>query len=298
MDSDDRILLSSRMSKTCLKAEFDVGRLNRIHQHLWWAGRPVPARPLHRQRMLGREIVITQQADFHLLWVGQKIFVKPLPGYLLDHAVWTNHLCKDKELHGMAQGFLLSYIWLIRYQSDINIAKENHLLPSGTTWDSWKAFVDSMTEHSDFNSTETINKRYIYGELRIKRLNQIYRLISLFPLNLQTVIRGYASGYNSYGSFFHKNFAWIFIVFAYASILLSALQVGIGVDCLRTHTTFQTLAYGVTIMAILLPFSIAAVVGLLFVGLFLYHLVKTLGFERKREVVGRRWRDEDGLGHP
>src|SRR5258708_3212243 len=65
--------------ETFLESELDLKRLNKIHDLLWWAGRPVPARPLHRQKMRGRSIVITEDLDLHLSWIDAKLYLKPLP---------------------------------------------------------------------------------------------------------------------------------------------------------------------------------------------------------------------------
>ena len=57
-----------------LKHDLDLSRLNRIHGHLWMAGRPMRARPLHRYRMLGMEVLGTQQMYLHLLKYSNKFF--------------------------------------------------------------------------------------------------------------------------------------------------------------------------------------------------------------------------------
>lgn len=69
-------------------ASLSVGRLNLIHKRLWFAGKPVPYRPLHRHGMMGTKLIITEQADLHMLWKGTSIFVKPLPNELLDFNFW------------------------------------------------------------------------------------------------------------------------------------------------------------------------------------------------------------------
>lgn len=35
--------------------------------------------PLHRQRVKGREIIVTEEARLHLVWIHDHIFIKPLP---------------------------------------------------------------------------------------------------------------------------------------------------------------------------------------------------------------------------
>ena len=67
-----------------LEKELLVQRLNAIQEHLWACGRPMPARPLHTQVLLKRNIVITENMELHLVWASGRIFVKPIPLYLLD----------------------------------------------------------------------------------------------------------------------------------------------------------------------------------------------------------------------
>ena len=43
---------------------------------------------LHRQRVKGRHIIITEEVRLHLVWIHDRIFVKPLPKYLLSHVFW------------------------------------------------------------------------------------------------------------------------------------------------------------------------------------------------------------------
>ncbi|KAF7443312.1 hypothetical protein PtrSN002B_004405 [Pyrenophora tritici-repentis] len=92
-----------------LASDLDLSRLNRIHTHLWMAGRPMRARPLHRYKMLDMTVLPTQQMDLHLLRYSTKLLLKPLPEYLLDHGFWTQYICPERELHESAAGFLLSY---------------------------------------------------------------------------------------------------------------------------------------------------------------------------------------------
>lgn len=49
---------------------------------MWMVGRPLNARPLQRQRMIGFNIILTEQADLHLLKFTNRLLIKPLPEYL------------------------------------------------------------------------------------------------------------------------------------------------------------------------------------------------------------------------
>ncbi|KAI4929510.1 uncharacterized protein J4E92_005175 [Alternaria infectoria] len=165
--------------------DLDLSRLNRIHGHLWMAGRPMRARPLHRYTMLGMEVLGTQQMDLHLLKYSTKLIVKPLPEWMLSYEFWQDYICKpadadpdDETAKGLwesAAGFLVSYVWLITTPLDLKIAHEYTLLPSFVTWHWWKAFVRDFMGHVDINTLQQVNKRYQFGDLRLGRINSIYR---------------------------------------------------------------------------------------------------------------------------
>lgn len=76
-----------------LHTDLDLSRVNIIHNLLWMAGRPMNARPLLRQKMMGFEIIPTERADLHLLKFSTKLLVKPLPEYVLDYDFWTGRYC-------------------------------------------------------------------------------------------------------------------------------------------------------------------------------------------------------------
>ena len=116
-----------------VRNELDVSRLGEIENCLWLAGRLQNIRPLHRQQLLGRKILVSEQADLHLLWQDDKIFVKPLPAWLLDHDFFQNHVRASPALPA-AVGFVSSYILLVSYEIDFILAKELHLLPSELEW--------------------------------------------------------------------------------------------------------------------------------------------------------------------
>lgn len=71
-----------------LEQEFLSKQLDAMSPHLWMMSTQSSANisPLHRQRVKGREIVITEDPKLHLVWIYDRIFIKPLPKYLLSHA--------------------------------------------------------------------------------------------------------------------------------------------------------------------------------------------------------------------
>lgn len=75
-----------------LDVELSVPKLDGIYDHLWLAGLPVPPRPLHYQLVLQREIVICEKMDMHLVWGHGRIYIKPIPLFLLSPAFWATNL--------------------------------------------------------------------------------------------------------------------------------------------------------------------------------------------------------------
>ncbi|KAK1634575.1 hypothetical protein BDP81DRAFT_482392 [Colletotrichum phormii] len=123
--------------------ELNVDRLKDIHDWLWIVGRPMPPRSLHYQRLLNREVIIMEKLDMHLVWINGRIFIKPLPRYLLEQSFWGKYLCSHEVpltsiVHDRALGFLFSYAVLIMHESDFHIAKELHLIPEKVQWPAWR----------------------------------------------------------------------------------------------------------------------------------------------------------------
>jgi len=274
--------------------ELDVSRLNKIHDYLWLAGRPMSARPLHRQIMLDRQIILTEQADLHLVWQESRLFLKPLPEFLMDHSVWQNYICRNRRLYECASGFLLSYVWLICHRSDLAIANEKGLLRPKIEWHRWTAFSKSLLSKIDYTYLSNVNIRYSYGELRLSRLNWIYRL-SANTRSPTTLVRGYMYSYNRYSIFVQRNFTWLLVAFVYITIVLTAMQVGLATNQLSQDGRFQHASYGFTIFSILAPLIGIIVIVLALSGLFAFNLLATVSF--KKEVESKRQKSaEDSSG--
>ncbi|KAH8707819.1 hypothetical protein HC256_009989 [Beauveria bassiana] len=99
-----------------VERELDLHWLANIQDWLWIAGLSLPPRALHHQLLLGREIV-TEQMDMHLVWTAGRMFVKPIPRFLLEPDFWAVHLvCADGRrqiLRQRALGFLCSHAALL-----------------------------------------------------------------------------------------------------------------------------------------------------------------------------------------
>jgi hypothetical protein len=250
-------------------------------------------RPLHYQLLLSREIFVTEQMDMHLVWTTGRIFLKPIPGFLLEPCCWSDFLscrqgclcseagfnsrdtqeCERRGLWKSALGFLFSYAALIRHESDFLIAKEKRLLPAEVKWPAWRTFVKQLdTEHI----YQKIHARFIYGELRLSRLNKIYRLFQ------RPFLRGYMSHWHQYGAFFQDNFAWLASVTVYIAIVLTAMQVGLATKSLADNDTFQSASYGFTVFSILGPLATTGLIILTFCYIFVNNWIITLIYKKKR----------------
>lgn len=268
-----------------LHKELSVKRLNDVQDWLWLCGRPMPPRPLHHQRLLSREVVITESAELHMVWWRNRIYLKPLPPYLLDPEFWRAYIIDAAGLHdaknkyqgldASARGFLFSYSALIAYESDFRIAKECGLLPEAVTWAKWKLFTAQILDGHRYDG---INPRYWYGELRLSRLNKVY------ALRKGAILRGYSSvaSYSFYGDLIRDNFAVLTGILGYVVIALSAMQVGLGVEGLQSNTAFQNTSYGFTVFSLTAPLAGAGAIITLVLPMIVSNWMATKAYEKKR----------------
>ncbi len=292
-------------SPLLLSEELDPQRLHGITNLLWLAGRPVPPRPLHRQVMLDREIVVSERIDVHLVWGRGRIFIKPLPRYLLNPRFWRTHLvcrcppagnctCQRRRLRGCALGLLLHHAALITHESDYVIAIEKHLIPTDITWPRWRRFVAELLSGMDTTGGGSsgvervyagVAERFVYGELRLNRLNLI-QLVLRSPMS-----GGFLAMWHSYGSFYRDNAAVIIGGAAWLLLILSAMQVGLATRRLSEHEAFQAASYGFSVFSILGPMAALAIVLIAFAVAILYNMLRTLEFEAQRaRKLGKSWR--------
>jgi len=218
--------------------------LERMAPHLWIMSTQSSTNisPLHQQKVKGREIIVTEDPRLHLVWIHDRIFIKPLPRYLLSHHFWSEFLSTEEStLGGSAQeqgvyakiqmsalGLLRSYYYLIQYESDFQIACENgRLLPSDISWTEFCAFSIAFSEIHD----DAVSERYHYGELRLTRLN-LYAKLLLGKFQYERIHR-------QYGTLFARFYGPLLFIFGVLSIILSAMQVELGVETLLPTTQWQ-----------------------------------------------------------
>ena len=188
--------------------------LHSMHKWLWYAGRKGNISPLHHQKVIHRDIILTERARLHLVWYGKTLYVRRLGNEFLNWNYFSEVFCRDERNYHMATGFLLSYARLIEYASDLNIAQNAMLVNKCVTWHDWQQFRNDVLFRL---AGRNVHDRYEYGELRLSRLNQIYRMKGLGLT--------YFNVYRDYSSYFGENYTALFALFALVSVALSAMQV-------------------------------------------------------------------------
>ncbi|KAI9742515.1 MAG: hypothetical protein M1835_003060, partial [Candelina submexicana] len=76
----ERACTRTRSSKTSRK-EFLTADLDKLAPYLWLIATQSSQHisPLHEQVLKGRQIVITEKPELHLVWTDGRIFIKPIP---------------------------------------------------------------------------------------------------------------------------------------------------------------------------------------------------------------------------
>ncbi|KAK7414262.1 hypothetical protein QQX98_006859 [Neonectria punicea] len=230
---------------------------------------------------MGREIVLADRMDLHLLWDNDmRIFVKPIPKFLLDPDFWRDELNTENGTVGesrgnmrkVALGFLYTYACLISSETDFFIANEKRLLPRHADdtiikWANWKQLVRELLA---YRGLDKVHPRFQRAELRLSRINIIHRITHI------TAFEPYLDGWRNYSSFFHDNLAWIAAGTVYVAVVLTAMQLGLATQRLQRNAAFQQASHGFTVFAIIGP--ICAFSGVIMRALFdlITHLPRIL----------------------
>ncbi|KAF4439924.1 subtilisin-like serine protease [Fusarium austroafricanum] len=221
-----------------IEKELCSDMLDAMADKLWWMSKQDSCNisPLHRQRVKGRQIIVSEDPKLHLVWIEDRIFVKPLPQYLLSYEFWTKHLVHHGEnarVYKAALGFLRTFARLIRYESDFRIAQEPSLslIPPNVTWGyfcNWAAEISRIRDSQ-------VSERYRYGEIRLTRLN-FYA-----PFLVQRSV--YQRVDYQYSSYFTRFYGPILFMLAIFSLVLSGFQVlssvPEGTDDLNTQAIYR-----------------------------------------------------------
>ncbi|KAI0859649.1 hypothetical protein F4860DRAFT_481762 [Xylaria cubensis] len=226
--------------------------------------------------------------DLHLVWTSGRMFLKPLPRYLLMPSFWTVYLacphdhpctrftdnpCKHRRAWKCALGFLFSYAALIRHESDFLLAQDRLLIPKEAQWQRWRQLVTELDMEHIYDE---VDGRYIYGELRLSRLNKIQYLHPGLPF------RAYLSSWRRYGDFLNDQFTLLASATVFVAIVLTAMQVGLATDALKENGPFQSASYGFTVFSIVGPLAAVGLIICTFFCLFVSNWVATVNIDKQR----------------
>lgn len=240
---DPAVSLHTSQVHAHLSNELETPPLDELYHKFWLvskkSGYNIDA--LHRQAVKGRTIIPAQDPNLHMVWSRDKIYIKPVPVFLLNHDFWTIYLRSPKPRHSsgnssilsessysvfhrsVATGFLRSYAFLITSQLDFTIAKESYLIPNDVDWFEWSKFICHFRHIGD----ESVASRYHYGQLRLSRLHWAVRIFR--PPSARSVWF-YQIPYWSITEFVAKSTIPLVFVFASVSLLLSSMQVALAVS--------------------------------------------------------------------
>ncbi|KAI0188279.1 hypothetical protein EV127DRAFT_342977, partial [Xylaria flabelliformis] len=246
-----KITRSTDDPREFLETELIPSKLETFKKHIWAIGARRAAAPLNHQVALGHEIVAWENINLHLVWNGSgKIFIKPLPRFLLDNEVWKKYFggpvlpaCHPSQEPTSADsalcalGFAYTYVCLISRESDFAIAKEKHLLPLARV-------LASRTLRVRFKK---VHWRFQRGELRLSRLNFFSRFTQFPPFT------SYIRGWRTYGSLVRDNVTWFATAAVFVALVLTALQVGLATDQLKDNDAFVRFSYGFSVFSIVAP---------------------------------------------
>ena len=274
----------SEVIRSSLEADLCSTRLDQLAPYIWLVSTPVHSNitPLHAHGVHNRAIILTEDPALHLVWVRGRIFIKPLPAYLLSHQFWTSCLLEsqveDREhIKKAALGFLRSYYYLIMHPSDLRVAQRQdlQLVPPNITWEQWCSFSASFCSITN----SAVSPRYHYGKLQLPRLNWLMRIF------MRQLDYYYLEG--TYSDYFARFYGPLLFMFGVLSVLLSAMQVGMAVEAVesRQWTSFWTTCRWFSVACL-------AFVGFILTGLIAVFTIKSLDetIYTVRSQWLKRWR--------
>ena len=233
LPGDPRARLDDLRLGQLLHKEYSTPKLDGFSRYLWLVGRPDSAHiaSLTRQLVRGRRIVVTDDPEMHLVWIHDRVFVKPLPEYLLSQTFWEHYFhrptCTFKDaqeataVREAALGFLRTYAYLIQHKSDFELATrgEHRLICNKIRFSSLIRLLDTVRQRT---TDDLVTSRWRYGELRLSRLNFWCRLLLRH--------HNFAKVHGQYSEYVAQFYAPLLFVFAVISVILSAMQVGLVLD--------------------------------------------------------------------
>ena len=155
------------------------------------------------------------------------------------------------------------------------------MLSDDIEWSQWVSVSTAFLDHVDVDSWSLLSLRFRYGELRLSTLDLIY--LVMHSCSVSRFCRGFISRPSWHRIFFAKRFAWLLGVFAYLSVILSAMQVGTSMDELQQNRCFrlisQVFAAGTIIGLLIIP----STMFLIWVVLVGYHVTWAIMYDKAVE---------------
>ncbi|KAM0347319.1 hypothetical protein ACHAPU_004838 [Fusarium lateritium] len=271
-----------------LSAFFDLSRFHGIRKLLWIIGVHGAPRSLYYQKFLRREIVIAEELDLHLVWAKSRIFIKPLPDFLLNYDFWAANISCEPELHRAACGLVYSYCGLIRFSHDLQVAKDHNLINKDLTYKSWTDFVRLILPSLNPKDHSVMDPRFQYGELRLHRLDTLYRY-SPYKFSISSIIQGFPHALNESYVPYMDQYNNAVSAFGVVVIVLSAFNLSLSAHSKNPDPDLQQAAWGFAIFAMVLC---AGLIALFLVLPVVSSLATIYGSLATRRRVARYWEKE------
>jgi hypothetical protein len=272
-----------------LSAFFDLSRFHAIRKMLWLIAVHGAPRSLYYQKFLRREIVIAEELDLHLVWAKSRIFIKPLPDFLLNYEFWEAYISCEPQLHRAACGLLYSYCGLIRFGHDLQVAQECRLVNVDLDFRAWTEFARTVLPNLDPKDSNIMDTRFQYGELRLNRLDTIYRY-SPYKFSISGILQGFPHALTESYVPYMDQYNNAVSAFGVIVIVLSAFNLSLSAHSKSPDPDLQQAAYGFAIFAMILC---AALIGLFLVLPLISSLMTIYGSALTRKRLSKMRKDEE-----
>ncbi|KAI1172760.1 hypothetical protein F4777DRAFT_590326 [Nemania sp. FL0916] len=256
----------------CFARDLESEILDNIYPHLWLVARKSGAHidSLHERLVKRRAIVSSENPGLHLVRFYDTIYIKPLPDYLLNYTIWQDYISKPPlelvqarlryDEYRSALGFLRSYSFLIRHESDFIIAQKANLLPKYVSFERFQRYIRPFRLLRD----DEVSERYHHGQFRLTRLNWAVRVISIINIicpghKKQQLLWNYHKRFWQTSEYLQHYAAPLIFIFALLTLILSSLQVIFAALGSNTWPLFIQVSCGFSIAVII--FSVMPVVG-------------------------------------
>ncbi|KAI9814869.1 MAG: hypothetical protein M1832_005671 [Thelocarpon impressellum] len=220
--------------------------------------------PLHKQLARSRNLVVAEDPGLHLVWAFERIYVKPMPEYLLSHAFWSLYL-GDKEASPLGAD-------RAAVRAAARSGTSHRLIPRGISFPQALDDVD-------------VSPRYAYGQLLLTLLN-FWAKIFLRRFT-------YRKMHGHYSTYLARFYGPLLFVFALFSVAVSAMQVEVTVQTLPDPgagpwAPFTRASRGFAVFTLISVCLTIAFIGALVAALVLREVSFALRDRAKKRRSGER----------